>query len=111
MIRNKYGWWKEGQFEDFLDRLHAMIHRLIFYAESEDPILPAYFKSTQQKINALNRLLNYDPVIVDMMNVLEAARVEYEQQRKFTPRYRSLVFEAHELIDRIIEEKSPQDDD
>lgn len=108
MIKNKYGAWKETQFEGFCERLHARIHWLLIYAENHDPALPSYFVVTLKRLNALNRLMNYDPTIIEIMNTVEMAKTEYEKQ-SFTPEYKNLVFEAHELVDRIVENRWPNE--
>lgn len=101
MIQNKYGEFSQEQFNEFKERLHAMCHHMLIYAEQSPELLPNYFTKLQAKLNGLNSLLNYNQEIVNMMALVESARLEFEQYHKKTDLYRKFALEVHEAIDHL----------
>lgn len=100
-MKIKYGEIPEMQFEQYRKRLHSLIHWLLVYADSNNPILTQYFDTVQYKLLGLNSLLNYPEQIIEMMNLLESARIEYGKEGRNMRKYRRTILDIHDLVDKI----------
>lgn len=102
MVENKYGKFTNEQFEEFKKRLHGQIHWLLVYEDEKNPILDSYFQIVQEKLAGLNSLLNFPSQIVEMMNLVESARIEYQDKENHNhKRYRKIILDIHDLVDKI----------
>lgn len=101
MIQNKYGDFSEEQFSAFKEKLHRWVHWCLVYAEEQSPTLDSYMVKVQRKFNGLNSILYYDSKIVEIMTLLEAARIEYQEKGCKTPSFRKFILDAHEIIDHV----------
>ncbi len=103
-MKYKYGELTSQQFHDYKDRLHSLIHWLLIYAENNSPILNDYFVKVQYKLNGLNELINYPSELVEIMNLVESAKLEYMKNDFNFTLYRKMILDIHDLIDKIPEE-------
>lgn len=103
MIKHKYGDYLDEQFVDYKKRLHSLIHWLLIYAEENDSCLNNYFEMVQYKLNGLNELLNYPTQIVEIMNLVESAKIEYSKPKYNHKLYRKTILDIHDLIDKLPE--------
>lgn len=104
MKKYKYGYYEVKQFSDYKKRIHSLVHWLLIYADDNDPILKDYFDTVQYKLNGLNELLNYPTQLIEIMNLIESAKSEYNKDDYDHKRYRKTILDVHDLIDKIPEE-------
>ena len=102
-MKYKYGTYPDEQFDSYKKRMHSLIHWLLIYAEEDNPILDKYFEKVQIKLDGLNELLNHPTQIIEIMNLVESARIEYGRDNHSHKAYRKIILDAHELIDDITE--------
>lgn len=103
-MKHKYGTFKKSQFSEYKNRMHDLVHWLLIYAEEEKTdTLNKYFIKVQYKLNGLNELINYPSQMVEIMVLVESARLEYQKENFNFKTYRKIVLDIHELIDRIPE--------
>lgn len=100
----KYGVYPQEQFEGYKQRIHSLVHWLLIYAEQESPILNDYFDKLQYKLDGLNELIKYPAQLVEIMALIESARIEYNKPNYNYKIYRKTIFDIHELIDKIPDE-------
>lgn len=84
--------------------MHSWVHFLLIYAEQNNEILDNYFDVIQNRLNGLNELLNYPVQLINIMNLIESARVEFNSPDYTHHKYRKLILDAHECIDKIGED-------
>lgn len=102
MIKHRYGTFQSDQFAEYSNKtLHSMIHFLLIYAEQNKDLLNNYFQIVQYKLNGLNELLEYPSVMVEMMALVESAKLEFHSPDYSHTRYRKLVLDLHDLADRL----------
>lgn len=100
----RYGVLPDAEFEDYKERLHSLIHLLLVYQDENNPDLSQYFEKVQAKLAGLSSLLQEEPLCVELMVLIESARVMLEGS-DFNPKlYRKMILDSHELIDRIFRE-------
>ena len=99
----KYGVYPSNQFQSFKKRLHSWVHWFLIYVEQNEPHenVNKYFTKIQYEINGLNELLNHPAQVVEIMTLLESAKIEYNKPDFDYRVYRKIIFDVHELIDRI----------
>lgn len=102
-MKYKYGEYPKEQFHDYKKRLHSLVHWLLIYAEEDTDILDDYFEKVQYKLNGLNELISYPTQLVEIMNLIESAKIEYNKGNYNHDIYRKTILDIHELIDRIPE--------
>lgn len=101
MADTRFGQLTPEQYAGYLKRLHSQIHWLLLYAEKNSPDLEGYFDKVQMHIAGLNSLMNYPSSIVDLCVLVECARTEYDSPNYDFKRFRKIVLDAHEVIDRM----------
>lgn len=101
MITHKYGEFTDDQFEAFKKNLHRWVHWCLIYAEEQSNTLDPYMIKIQKKFQALNSVLYYDAKVVEIITLLEAARIEYRDNGYKTPLFRKLILDTHEIIDHV----------
>lgn len=102
-MKYKYGEYPEEQFEGYKKRLHSLVHWLLIYAEEHSPIIDDYFTKVQYKLDGLNELIGHPVQLVEIMNLVESARIEYHKPDYSHKVYRKTILDIHELIDKIPE--------
>ncbi len=100
-MQYKYGIYPNEQFDDYKQRIHSWIHWLLIYAERQDPTLNMYFEKLQYKLDGLNELINYPTQLIEIMNLVESAKIEYNKENYSHRIYRKIILDIHELIDNI----------
>lgn len=111
MIKHKYGDFEENQVEEYKKRLHSKIHRLLlekdrnvelYYENNYDKnSFPKFFQAVMKEIDGLNALLFYPEELVEITSLLEAAFQETQKEHFKFQKYRSLMLNAHSLVDKI----------
>lgn len=102
-MKYKYGNYPEQQVHGYKKRLHSLVHWLLIYAEEKNPNLNNYFDSVQYKFEGFNELMCYPTQIVEIMNYIESARIEYGKDDYSHERYRKTILDVHDLIDKLPE--------
>lgn len=103
-MHHKYGSYPKNQFHDYKKRMHSLVHWLLIYAENEDKsYVNNYFQIVQERINGLNELLDFPVQIIEIMSFIESAKIELNKDDYCHNKYRKIIFDVHELIDRIPE--------
>lgn len=107
----KYGDFPESQIHSYKHRLHSLVHWLLIYKEDGNEALDNYFQIVQCKLNGFNELLEYPPQMLEIMNLIESARLEAKKEDFNHKVYRSLILDAHSLIDELPEDDEAVDAD
>ena len=94
----KYGTLPSIQIQKEKERLKDAIFILLPYKEDNYQFLDEYFVSLQQRICGLNHLLGGQVKVLNLMEVLEAARYETDFKH-----YRKAILDACSLVDEIEE--------
>lgn len=101
----KYGNYPNYQIHDYKKKIHSLVHWLLIYKEENDNILEKYFDTVQYKLNGFNELMQYPTQIVEIMNLIESARLEFEKKEQCNHElYRRTILDIHGLIDKLPEE-------
>lgn len=100
-MKYKYGHYPSEQFEEYKKKIHSWVHWLLIYAENQDPNLNAYFDKVQYKLDGLNELISHPTQLVEIMNLIESAKIEYNKKDYSHKTYRKIILDIHELIDNI----------
>ncbi len=100
-MKIRYGILPDVDLEDYKERLHSLIHLLLVYQDENNPDLGQYFEKVQAKLAGLSSLLQDSPLCVELMVLIESARVMLEGS-EFNPKlYRKIILDSHELIGRM----------
>lgn len=100
----KYGTYPDNQFEGYKKRIHSKIHWLLIYAEEDNSHLNDYFEKVQLELDGLNELIHYPTQIIEIMNLVESARIEFNKENYSFKKYRKIILDIHDLIDMLPEE-------
>ena len=103
-MNHKYGEFSKDQFQSFKKRMHGWTHFMLVYVEEQPSILDNYLDKIQRKMEGLNSLLEYPVQVVEIMDLIESARIEFHKTPFNHRAYRKIVMDIHELIDRLPEE-------
>lgn len=110
-MNTRFGKYGDEQVEEFLKRIHGMIHWLLIYKEKNSQVLDSYFDLVQRKICGMNSLFGNSPEIIDLAVIVEEARLEYEKGIECdNKKYRSIIFDAHSAVDRIVHKEEVEHD-
>lgn len=101
-MKYKYGIFSQEQLHEYKKLLHNKIHWLLIYEESSYPKLDEYISSLQFQIAALAELIN-SPQIINLADIIECIRIEYQKDSHNHKKYRKLVFDAHSVVDLLPE--------
>lgn len=105
----KYGEIPRKQVHDYKSYLHTKVHWMLLY---KDPKLKEQYKhvdiskyitSVQRQLDGLNELFNYSPQLLVLMTLIEKARQICEDASFDFRVYRSLLLDAHSVIDELPE--------
>lgn len=100
-MKYKYGTYPDEQFNGYKKRLHSLVHWLLIYAEENNSILNSYFEKVQYKLDGLNELINYPTQLVEIMNLIESAKIEFNRENYNFEIYRKTILDIHDLIDKL----------
>ena len=102
MVKCKYGEITEEQLSSYKAKLHSSVHWLLIYAEKNDnDIILPYFTRVQETFLSLNEVLMYPESILEIINKLEIAKLEYMKKEYNHRLYRSCILDVHDLIDKF----------
>lgn len=102
-MKYKYGEYSETQVHNYKQRLHNLVHWLLIYKENNNDVLDSYFENVQDKLNGYNELVGHPDVMVQIMTLVETARLENQKENCNFKRYRSHILDIHSLIDKLPE--------
>lgn len=95
----------DEQFETCRTNAHKRIHWLIIYKEQSYPHLNEYFETVLYKLSGLNSLLNYPKDMMELLCLIESARLENLKGDKCNYKlYRKTVLDAHSELDKVFDE-------
>ena len=106
-MHNKYGGFPTSQFEHYKQYLHNKIHWLLLYKdpkcdiECDSKSIEDNFTSLQLQLAGLNSLLNYPPVLITLMTLIESSYNGLKQENFDFPKYRKLLLDAHSMVDKL----------
>lgn len=100
-IKHKYGEFSDEQFAGFLNKVHDWVHMILIYAEEKSETTLPYIARTQNKLAGLNDLLNQNQHLVEILTLIESAKIEFEKHGCKTPHLRKMILNAHDLIDKL----------
>lgn len=97
-----HGTFTDEQFEIFKKKLHSKIHWLLIYKEADDcEFFDEYFIRVMKYCRGLNETLDHNPMIIDLVTILQVAYDEAHQEPFDFKEYRRYILEAHNIIDRL----------
>lgn len=105
-METKYGTISEKQVQGFKKHLHKIIHWLLIYKDTNPEILNNYFNTVQFKLNGLNELLKYPEEMMEIMILVESARIEFNKTPCNHKLYRHAILDAHDLVDELLDKDS-----
>ena len=109
-MKYKYGQIPQQQLRDYKSYLHTKIHWMLLY---KDPKLEGqyqhvdilkYISTVQRQLDGLNELFNYTPQLLVLMTLIEKAKQLCEEASFDFRVYRSLLLDAHSIVDELPEE-------
>lgn len=101
-MNTKYCALSKEQWEATIKQLHSSVYWLLLYKERGDEKLEEYFDFLMVKIGGLNSLLGHPPKMVDVMMLLEVARMELKKGDSFDFKlYRRAILDAESAIDKL----------
>ena len=103
MMESKYCEVSSQQLEKYMSKLHTRVHWLLIYKEEDYQLLDEYFSSLLFKIGGLNSLLGEPWELLDLLSVLEAARLENNKSDCDFKLYRKAILDAHAIIDKYVD--------
>lgn len=104
MINHRYGTFNSNQFESFKTKMRKKIFWLILYTDERTNAnykninVKEYQKNLMKQISAFNSLLFYPDEMVDIINNLEAARLELEKSDFNFKTYKKFVLDAGDYM-------------
>lgn len=103
-MKYKYGEYPNYQIHDYKNKIHSLIHWLLIYKEENEKILDNYFETVQYKLNGFNELMLFPTPMIEIMSLVESARIEFNKENCNHEYYRKIILDIHSLIDKIPEE-------
>lgn len=110
-MKHKYGEFSQEQMQVTKEKLRKKIFYLLVACENEmqkkeldkTVSVDEAFTDVLNEINGLNDLLGCPPEIVDVMSLLNSARIEYKNPDFSFAMYRKLVLDAGNQVQAIKE--------
>lgn len=103
-MRYTYGNYPDYQIHGYKKKIHSLIHWLLIYKEENQSILNRYFETVQYKLDGFNELMLYPEPMIEIMNLVESARLEFNKSNCNHENYRRIILDIHSLIDKLPEE-------
>ena len=100
---SKYGTFEKTQIVEHKNELHNHILALLYMKEENCSTLNDYFSSLLWKLNGYNEIFGNDPIMIDIMSSLEEARIEALKENYSHTKYRKLVLDAFNSLDKLKE--------
>ena len=110
MITYKYGRFEERQVKQAKEKIRKLIFFLLLYVDPEtsdefEVNVEQAFDHVQTIIGGLNAILFYPREVVIASSLLESALMEYKNPDFSFKRYRKLVLDAGQEIEKVKEVK------
>ena len=102
-MKTKYGQFPKTQVHKHKDILHNDVFRLLWMKEENYAELDTYFSSILFKLNGYNEVFNNQPVMIDIISILEEARIESQKENYSHRVYRKAILDTMSLIDLLDE--------
>lgn len=72
--------------------------------EEKNPALDNYFSKVQYKLDGINSLFKYPVSMVEVMGLVESALLESRKENPSHKKFRKMILDAHEMIDKMMGE-------
>ena len=108
-MKTKYGNFPDTQIHNHKDTLHSDVFRLLWMKEENYDKLDQYFSSILWKLNGYNEVFNNQTEMIDIISILEEARIEAEKENYDHKKYRKAILDCMSLIDRLQESDGDTD--
>ena len=102
-MESKYGDFKITQIVEHKQVLHDNILALLYMKEENSPTLDCYFSSLLWRLSGYNEIFGNQTVMIDIMSNLEEARIEAAKDNCDFKKYRKLVLDSFNMIDKLKE--------
>ena len=102
-MNTKYGEFKITQIVEHKQELHNNILALLYMKEENCPTLDNYFSSLLWRLSGYNEIFGNQAIMIDIMSNLEAARIEASKDVYDHNKYRKLILDAFNSIDKLKE--------
>lgn len=102
-MESKYGDFKITQIVEHKQVLHDNILALLYMKEENSPTLDCYFSSLLWRLSGYNEIFGNQTVMIDIMSNLEEARIEASNDNYDFKKYRKLVLDSFNMIDKLKE--------
>lgn len=103
-MKSKYGEIKVTQVVEHKQELHDNILSLLYMKEDNSPTLDRYFSSLLWRLSGYNSIFGNQTIMIDIMSNLEEARCEALKDDCDFVKYRKLVLDSFNMIDKLKEE-------
>lgn len=100
----KYGEFPKEQIQQVKKRLQNSIFKLLYMKEDDYEELDSYFASLLWKLEGYNELFGYQETIIELLAILERARIEAKKENYSHHFYRKAILDATSLVDKIQED-------
>lgn len=106
-MTSKYGDFTSEQMQEYKKKLHDKLFWLLLYKDPntandfKDVDFDRYFETLMKELNGLGDLLLHPVGLIEMLSILEAARIESKETQFNYKTYRKFVLDAHNLLDRM----------
>lgn len=110
-MMTKYGNVRNTQIHNHKDTLHSDVFKLLWMKEEGYEGLNKYFESLLWKLNGYNEVFNNQPVMIDIISILEEARIEANKSDYSHRLYRKAILDTMSLIDLLQESDGDEYDE
>lgn len=108
-MKTLYGHFDDEQLEKYKVYLHKQLFWLLLYKDpnTEENFskkgmnFELFFSRLMVKLDGFNEILLYPELMVSIMSILQAAYDEAKKKDFNYKEYRSLILEAHALLDKM----------
>ena len=101
---SKYGKFESKQIVEHKQELHDNILSLLYMKEENSSTLDKYFSSLLWRLNGYNEIFGNQVIMIDIMSNLEEARIEAAKECCDFNKFRKLVLDSFNMIDKLKEE-------
>ena len=102
-MNSKYGTFKQTQISEHKNELHDNVLSLLYMKEENCTTLDNYFHSLLWRLSGYNEIFGNQPIMIDIMSNLEEARMEALKEDYSHSKYRKLVLDAFNMLDKLKE--------
>lgn len=102
-MKTKYGNIETSQIIKHKEVLQKDVFKLLWMKEENYPQLDTYFSSILWKLTGYNSIFNNQTIMIDIISILEAARIEANKENYSHRKYRKAILDSMSLIDKLDE--------